>query len=154
IVVTQSANSEYLNLKLNKADSQSLLITAYKRLKAMSEGPLLCASIEGGKLGFIIGSSSSEQQNKLLIQIKSTLDQAYDVFGTNYQQSFLFGFAKCPEHGENSAIILSNACEALKLADYNSPFNGYNQKQSQAFMEKYEISMLLDEALQQNDLSV
>lgn len=154
IVVTQSANSEYLNLKLNKADSQSLLITAYKRLKAMSEGPLLCAHIEGGKLGFIIGSSSSEQQNKLLIQIKSTLDQTYDVFGTNYQQSFLFGFAKCPEHGENSAIVLSNACEALKLADYNLPFNGYNQKQSQAFMEKYEISMLLDEALQQNDLSV
>ena len=155
IVVTQSANSDYLNLKLTKADSQALLINAYKRLKAMADGPLLCAHIGVGKLAFIIGANSqNELEDKLLMQIKNTLDKTYNVFGTKCQQSFLFGFAKYPDHGKNSTTVLSNACEALKVANCNMPLSGYNEKQSQAFIEKYEISMLLDEALQQGDLSV
>ncbi|MBH0057897.1 EAL domain-containing protein [Pseudoalteromonas sp. SWXJZ94C] len=155
IVVTQSANNEYLDLKLTKADSQTLLINAYKRLKTMTEGPLLCAYIGAGKLAFIISADlQSELQNKLLTQIKSTLDKTYNVLGIKCQQSFLFGFAKYLDDGKNSAIVLSNACEALKLANCNIPLSGYNEKQSQAFIEKHEISMLLDEALQQNALSV
>ena len=155
IVVTQCANGEYLNLKLTKAESQALLISAYKRLKTMPDGPLLCAHVGVGKLAFIIGLSSlNELKSKHLMQVKSALDETHNVFGTQCQQAFLFGFAKYPEHGKNSTAVLNNAYEALKLANCNRPFSSYNEKQTQAFIEKYEISMLLDEALQQSDLSV
>ncbi|MEM5481770.1 GGDEF domain-containing phosphodiesterase [Pseudoalteromonas fuliginea] len=155
IVVTQTANSEYLNLKFTKIDSQALLISAFKRLKKMPEGPLLCAHVGVGKLAFIVGThSANELKDKLLVNIKNTLDEAYNVLGNKCQQTFLFGFARYPNHGKSSAEVLTNACEALKLANSNSPICSYSEEQSQAFIEKYEISMLLDEALQQGDLSV
>jgi EAL domain-containing protein (putative c-di-GMP-specific phosphodiesterase class I)/GGDEF domain-containing protein len=155
IVVTQSADSEYLNLKLTKTDSQALLKSAYKRIKTMAEGPLLCAHIGGGQLAFIIGSQSkNELSNKWLADIQHVLNEEYTVFGELISQAFVFGYASYPEHGKGCSIVLRNACEALKLANCNEPFKGYNEKLSQAFLEKHEISMLLDEALQNSEIDV
>jgi EAL domain-containing protein (putative c-di-GMP-specific phosphodiesterase class I)/GGDEF domain-containing protein len=153
IVVTQSANIDYVNLKFAKHDSQAMLISAYNRLKNSVKGPFLCAHIGAGKLAFIMNAQQDIQNNQLLT-IKSTLDAPYNVFGTKCPQAFLFGYARYPDHGLNSAKVLTNAIEALKQANKITPITSYNEKYSQEFLEKYEISMLLDEALQQGDLDV
>lgn len=155
IVVIKSANNEYLNLKFNKSDSQALLISAYERLKAIPDGPLLCAHIGAGKLAFIIAENEiGVQQGKLLTRIKQTLDKSYNLFGKKCPQTFLFGYAKSPKHGASSSKVLNSALEALKRSSNDDPFKHYNEKLSQAFLEKHEISMLLDEALKQGDLFV
>jgi len=155
IVTIESANKEYLNLKFNESDLQALLVSAYKRLKAIPDGPLLCAHIGVGKLAFIIAENEiGVQQGKLLTLIKQTLDKRYIIYGKKCPQTFLFGYAKAPEHGANSSEVLNSALAALKRSNNEEPFKRYNEKLSQAFLEKHEISMLLDEALQQGDLFV
>ncbi|MDO6549154.1 putative bifunctional diguanylate cyclase/phosphodiesterase [Pseudoalteromonas carrageenovora] len=155
IVVAQTANSEYLKLKLAQQDSQALLINAYKRLKIMPDGPFLCAHIGAGKLAFIIGTQSHDElKTKILPTIKHALDETYKLNNARCQQNFMFGYAHYPQHGQNSAEVLTNASSALKHATKSEPLCGYDEKLSQAFLEKYEISMLLDEALLQGDLSV
>lgn len=155
IVVTQTANSEYLKLKLSQQSAQALLISAYKRLKAIPEGPFLCAHVATGKLAFIIGvQGEGEVKNKVLPAIKYTLDKTYALQSGRSQQDFMFGYARYPNQGHSSAEVLANAESALKHANKCEPISGYDEKRSQAFLEKHEISMLLDEALTQNDLSV
>ncbi|MEG3767267.1 diguanylate cyclase domain-containing protein, partial [Alteromonas sp. 14N.309.X.WAT.G.H12] len=153
VVVTQSANMEYVNLKFDKRDTQAMLVSAYHRLKNNVKGPFLCAHIGAGKLVFVLNKQNDLKEHHLM-GIKQTLDEAYNVFGSKCVQTFLFGFAHYPEHGLNGAEVLANATEALKHADKSNPISGYNEKYSQAFLEQYEISMLLDEALQQRELDV
>lgn len=154
IVITQSANNEYFNLKLSQTHAHALQINAYKRLKSIPDGPHLCAHVGIGKLAFIIDAQTFNDLQNSLFKIKTTLDKSYNILGTQCQQSFLFGFAKYPKHGDKSAIVLNNACKALNLADSSLPLSGYNEKHSQAFIEKYEISMLLDEAIKKDQLAV
>jgi EAL domain-containing protein (putative c-di-GMP-specific phosphodiesterase class I)/GGDEF domain-containing protein len=155
VVLTHSASNEYFNLKFNKKDANFLLTSAYKRLKSNTEGPLLCAHIGPGRLAFIIRAQSiKELKTKLLTEIKQTLDEAYPLSGSKCHQSFLFGFAKYDDSVKNSAKVISNANTALKQANINTPFSGYSETFSKEFLEKYEISMLLDEALQNAELDV
>lgn len=155
IVVVQTANSEYLNLKFSKREANTLLTSAYKRLKHKTEGPLLCAHIGPDKLAFLITANSQpELRDKQLNDIKATLDEEYNLHDSKCHQSFLFGFAKFSPNSESSSDVLSNAVGALKLANINAPFSGYNDSYSKQFLEKYEISMLLDEALQRAELDV
>ncbi|MBB1340288.1 EAL domain-containing protein [Pseudoalteromonas sp. SR45-6] len=155
IVITQSANNEYLNLKYSKADAKAHLVSAYKRLKDSNEDLVLCAHVGNNKLAFIITTSSANKiEYKLLNEVKHALDEPYIMRGRKYQQSFLFGFSNFPRQGKSSATVLNNAIEALKLADNHRPINGYDEKRSQAFLEKHEISMLLDEALHNAELEL
>lgn len=155
VVLTHSASNEYFNLKFNKKDANFLLTSAYKRLKSNTEGPLLCAHIGPGRLAFIIRAQSiKELKTKILTDIKETLDKAYPIADSKCHQSFLFGFAKYDESVKNSAKVISNASTALKQANINAPFSGYNETLSQEFLEKHEISMLLDEALQNAEIDV
>jgi EAL domain-containing protein (putative c-di-GMP-specific phosphodiesterase class I)/GGDEF domain-containing protein len=155
VVVTHTANNEYLNLKFNKEGAKFLLKSAYKRLKNQTEGPLLCAHIGPGKLAFIINASSAEElKDKRLTEIKQILDEDYNLLGSKCYQSFLFGFARYGENNENIVKVISNATSALGLAEINTPYCGYNEKISNEFLEKHEISMLLEEALQNSELEV
>lgn len=153
VVVTQSANRDYVNLKFDKRDTQAMLISAYHRLKNNVKGPFLCAHIGAGKLAFVLNKPADLKEHHLM-GIKQTLDEVYNVYGSKCMQTFLFGFAHYPEHGVNGAEVLANANEAIKRANNSNPISGYNEKYSQAFLEQYEISMLLDEALQQRALDV
>ncbi|WP_257326628.1 GGDEF domain-containing phosphodiesterase [Pseudoalteromonas rhizosphaerae] len=155
IVVTQSANNEYLNLKYSKADAKAHLVSAYKRLKDSNEALVLCAHVGNNKLAFVITTSTTNEiEHKLLNEIKHVVDEPYIIRGEKYQQSFLFGFSNFPRQGKSSANVLNNAIEALKLADNHRPINGYDEKRSQEFLEKHEISMLLDEALHNGELEL
>ncbi|MCQ8878315.1 EAL domain-containing protein [Pseudoalteromonas shioyasakiensis] len=154
IVVAQSSNSEYLSLKYNKNDSKTLLITSHKRLKAI-DALLFCAHIGDGKLAFILNTTPiNEPEHKLLDTIKRILDEPYNLRGTKCQQAFLLGFAHYPTQGKDSGNVLNNAIEALKLGNNYKSINRYDEKRSQAFLEKHEISMLLDEALQNGELDM
>jgi len=155
VVVIQTANNQYLNLKFTKTDARFLLISAYKRLKNQTDGPLLCAHIGPGKLAFIINASSPEELKKQkLTKIKQVLDEDYNLSGSKCHQSFLFGFARYDENKESIVKVISNASSALRLAEINTPYCGYDEQISNQFLEQYEISMLLDEALQNAELEV
>ncbi|WP_206194445.1 putative bifunctional diguanylate cyclase/phosphodiesterase [Shewanella polaris] len=154
VVVAQSANNDYLNIKFGNHNSQTITQTAFKRLRNDIEGPLLCAHIGPGKIAFILGSPNENDLYSALPKIKHILDKDYNLLGIKSSQSFLFGIAHCPEHGDSSEKVVAHAVEALKLANTNEVFSLYNETNSQSFLEKYEISMLLDEALQQGELSV
>ncbi|XKF03193.1 GGDEF domain-containing phosphodiesterase [Pseudoalteromonas mariniglutinosa] len=154
IVVTQSANSDYVHLKFTKHNAKAQIMTAFKRLKSNPKGALLCAHVGRGKLAFIAGAKSQDELNKLLYNIKDTLDEAYHLLGKKCSQSYLFGVAHFPEHGNDCPQLLSHATQALKKAHNADPIGYYNKANSQEFLKKYEISMLLDEALQQAELNV
>ena len=155
VVVIQTANNEYLNLKFNKNDAKFLLMSAYKRLKNQTDGPLLCAHIGPGKLAFIINASSPDELKKTkLTKIKHVLDEDYNLSGAKFHQSFLFGFARYDENKESIVKVISNASSALRQAEIYAPYCGYDEQISNQFLEKYEISMLLGEALQNAELEV
>ncbi|MGI2104821.1 putative bifunctional diguanylate cyclase/phosphodiesterase [Shewanella frigidimarina] len=154
VVVAQSANNDYLNIKFGNHNSQTITKTAFKRLRNDIEGPLLCAHIGPGKIAFILGSLNETDLYSALPKIKHILDEDYNLLGVKSSQSFLFGIAHCPEHGDASGKVVAHAIEALKLANTHDVFSLYDQTNSQSFLEKYEISMLLDEALQQGELTV
>ncbi|MGX9462268.1 EAL domain-containing protein [Shewanella sp. A14] len=154
VVVAQSANNEYLNIKFGNNNSQTITKTAFTRLRNCIEGPLLCAHIGPGKIAFILGSRNETDLFNRLPKIKCILDEDYNLLGIKSSQSFLFGIAHCPEDGDASSKLVANAIEALKQANTNEVFSLYDETNSQSFLEKYEISMLLDEALQQGELEV
>lgn len=155
VVVTQTSNNEYLNLKFKKEDAKYLLKSAYKRLKTRTKGAMFCAHIGPGKLAFIISADSAEElKSKKLTDIKQVLDEDYSLLGTKCYQTFLFGFARYDDNNDTIVKVISNASSALRLAEINTPYCGYNEKISNEFLEKHEISMLLEEALQNAELEV
>ncbi|WP_341206344.1 GGDEF domain-containing phosphodiesterase [uncultured Psychrosphaera sp.] len=155
VVVMQTSNNEYLNLKLNANDVKSLITAAYKRLKYDVQGPLLCSHISSNKLAFVVTDVSAHTlKRQLLVEIKHILDQDYALEDRKFNLSFLFGFAHSDGNLKSSTNIIANAISALKQANINEPFTGYNEQTSNDFVEKYEISMLLDEAIQNAELDV
>jgi EAL domain-containing protein (putative c-di-GMP-specific phosphodiesterase class I)/GGDEF domain-containing protein len=155
VVVMQTANNEYLNLKLNANDVKSLITAAYKRLKNDVQGPLLCSHISSDKLAFVVTDVSAHTlKRQLLVEIKHILDQDYALEDRKFNLSFLFGFAHSDGNLKSSTTLIANAISALKQANINEPFTGYDEQTSNDFVEKYEISMLLDEAIQNAELDV
>ncbi|QYJ86157.1 EAL domain-containing protein [Shewanella mesophila] len=154
VVVAQNVNNEYLNLKFGNLNSQKITVAAYKRLKGQTDAPLLCAHIGLGKIAFILGSHHKEGLENTLSKIKAILDKNYRFLGVKSAQSFVFGVAQYPEHGNSSSKVISHALETVKLANNDNIFSIYNETNSQSFLEKYELSMLLDEALQQGELEI
>jgi EAL domain-containing protein (putative c-di-GMP-specific phosphodiesterase class I)/GGDEF domain-containing protein len=154
IIVIQSTNNDYLNLKFGESDFQSLTITAYKRIKDNIKEILLCSDAGLGKLVFLINMPNVEELEKLLSRIKKTLDEEYTLFNSKFIQSYLFGIAQFSQESNASTKVIANAQEALKNADNINVFSYYNQENSQLFLKKHEISMLLDEAIQSAALDV
>jgi EAL domain-containing protein (putative c-di-GMP-specific phosphodiesterase class I)/GGDEF domain-containing protein len=154
IIVIQSTNNDYLNLKFGESDFQSLTITAYKRIKDNIKEILLCSDAGLGKLVFLINMPNIKELEKLLSRIKHTLDEEYTLFNSKFIQSYLFGIAQFSQESNSSAKVIANAQEALKNADNINVFSYYNQENSQLFLKKHEISMLLDEAIQLAALDV
>lgn len=154
VVVAQSTSNDYVSIKFGNQNSQTITKSAFKRLRNRVNGPLLCAHIGPGKIAFILGSRNENDLYSTLPKIKQILDEDYNLLGSKSAQSFLFGIAHYPSNGNASNIIVGHAIEALKLANTNDVFSLYNETNSQSFLEKHEISMLLDEALQQGELDV
>ena len=154
VIVAQSTSNDYVSIKFGNQHSQIITKSAFKRLRSKVDGPLLCAHIGHGEIAFILGSRNETDLFIQLPKIKQTLDEDYNLLGSKSSQSFLFGIAHCPSHGNNSNTIIGHAIEALKLANTHDVFSLYNETNSQSFLEKHEISMLLDEALQQGELGV
>jgi len=154
IIATQSINNDYLQIKFGKSDFQSLTITAFKRIKNDIKEILLCADLGNGNLIILINTQSAEELDKLLPQIKQKLDEEYNIFDSKFNQSYLFGIAHFPENNNSSAKVIAQAQEALKNANNENAFCYYNQENSQLFLKKHEISMLLDEAIQSAELEV
>lgn len=154
VVVAQNVNNEYLNLKFGNSNSQKITIAAYKRLRNQIDAPLLCAHVGLGKLAFILSAHNNDSLKSTLIEIKNILDKNYSFFGVKSIQSFVFGVAQFPQHGNSSNEVVSHALETVKLANNENVFSIYSETNSQSFLEKYELSMLLDEALQQGELEI
>ncbi|WP_354668417.1 GGDEF domain-containing phosphodiesterase [Colwellia sp. C2M11] len=154
IIVIQSANNDYVNLKFGESDFRTLTIAAYKRITDNIKEILLCSDAGLGKLVFLINTPNVEELEKLLSRIKKTLDAEYTLFNSTFTQSYLFGIAQFSQENNSSAKVIANAQEALKSADNINVFSYYNQESSQLFLKKHEISMLLDEAIQSAALDV
>ncbi|MBQ4832212.1 EAL domain-containing protein [Pseudoalteromonas sp. MMG010] len=156
VVVMQSANNDYLNLTLSQEKTKHLLRKVYKRLKETTQAPILCAHIGEAQIAFIVTShSKTDLHNTHLPAIKAQLDTDYLIYGESISQLFLLGYACYPENGKSLKATLNNAIGALKLANVHThPINQYDEQHSQAFIEKHEISMLLDEALTNADIDV
>ena len=154
IVVIQSANNDYLNLKFSEPDLQSFTITAYQLIQDNIKEVLLCSDAGLGKLILLINKQSSPELDKLLSRIKQMLDNECHLSDAKFSQSYLFGIAHYPQDGNSCAEVITNAQEALKKANNLNIFSYYNQKDAQLFLKKHEISMLLDEAIQSKQLDV
>lgn len=57
-----------------------------------------------------------------------------------------------PKHGETADVVVSRALEAKKFASVNQFYHLYDTENSEEFMERHEISILLDEAIQNDEL--
>lgn len=154
MVVLQNTCNEYLRLKYGEKIVQISLVNAYKQLKNNFKGILLPAYVGSGQLAFIVSNTSKlELERTLLVKIKPELDAESPLPGTKYQQSFKFGFASFDE-SESFSQTLANAQTAINHTDKYQHISTYNQQLSQSILEKHEISILLDEALQNAELEM
>jgi len=154
VVVAQSESEDYLRLKYGESVIRKLLASSYSRLKKHRQHPRLTATIALNKLVFILPKTVENELKDVLLDIKSSLDKEYTFQGTKCQQSFQFGVARFPTHGETADAVVSRALEAKKFASVNQFFHLYDTENSEEFMERHEISILLDEAIQNDELDV
>lgn len=154
VVVAQSENEDYLRLKYGDITVRRLLISAYNRLKKHERQPRLVATIALNKLVFILPKTIANELETVLSDIKASLDKEYVLAGVKCQQSFQFGVAKFPMHGETADAVISRALEAKKFVSTNKFFHIYSTENSEEFMERHEISVLLDEAIQNDELDI
>ncbi|WP_244213056.1 putative bifunctional diguanylate cyclase/phosphodiesterase [Idiomarina ramblicola] len=154
VVVAQSENEDYVRLKYGEGVIRKLLVAAYNRLKKHKHHPRLTATIALNKLVFILPKTVGNELKEVLFDIKKSLDRDYTLQGIKCQQSFQFGVARFPHHGESAGSVVSRALEAKKFVSMNQFFHLYNTENSEEFMERHEISVLLDEAIQNDELDI
>ncbi|MGM0904996.1 MAG: EAL domain-containing protein [Pseudomonadota bacterium] len=154
VVVAQSENEDYVRLKYGENVIRKLLAAAYNRLKKHKHHPRLTATIALNKLVFILPKTVENELKEVLFDIKKSLDRDYTLQGIKCQQSFQFGVARFPRHGESAGAVVSRALEAKKFVSMNQFFHLYNTENSEEFMERHEISVLLDEAIQNDELDI
>ncbi|WP_286822925.1 putative bifunctional diguanylate cyclase/phosphodiesterase, partial [Idiomarina sp. UBA1919] len=154
VVVAQSESEDYLRLKYGESVIRKLLASSYSRLKKHRQHPRLTATIALNKLVFILPKTVENELEDVLLDIKNSLDKEYTIQGIKCQQSFQFGVARFPKHGETADVVVSRALEAKKFASVNQFYHLYDTENSEEFMERHEISILLDEAIQNDELDV
>jgi len=154
VVVAQSESEDYLRLKYGESVIRKLLASSYSRLKKHRQQPRLTATIALNKLVFILPKTVENELKDVLLDIKNSLDKEYTFQGIKCQQSFQFGVARFPKHGETADVVVSRALEAKKFASVNQFYHLYDTENSEEFMERHEISILLDEAIQNDELDV
>jgi len=154
VVVAQSESEDYLRLKYGESVIRKLLASAYNRLKKHKHHPRLTATIATNKLVFILPKTIGNELKEVLFDIKISLDKEYTFQEGKCQQSFQFGVARFPRHGETADVVVSRALEAKKFASVNQFFHLYDTENSEEFMERHEISILLDEAIQNDELDI
>ncbi|MDV6317025.1 bifunctional diguanylate cyclase/phosphodiesterase [Idiomarina sp. HP20-50] len=154
VVVAQNDSEDYLRLKYGESIVRKLLVSAYNRLKKHERQPRLTATIALNKLVFILPQTIENELEDVLSDIKASLDKEYTLQNVKCQPSFQFGVAKFPNHGTSADVVVSRALEAKKFVVVNQFFHIYNTENSEEFMERHEISILLDEAIQNDELDI
>ncbi|MGV2871587.1 EAL domain-containing protein [Colwellia sp. E150_009] len=155
IIVLQNADNEYFQLKYGKNASKIMIADAYKQLIKKVDDVLACAYIGSNQLALLMNTPSKKVlKTKILTQIKPDLDSSFEFKHSKFKHSFIFGCDAFSEKVQTCETVLNNAISALKQSNKNNPFNCYNELKSKLFIEKYEISILLDEALKSDELDI
>ncbi len=155
IVVLKDADNEYYQMKYGNDLSNIDISNTYQQLTEI-KGLIECSAYIGlNRLAFLtLAPSPIELENRIESQLKPYLESVVEIENKQYKHSFLFGYERLTSGEDDITSVMNNAAMALKQSRKISPIHSYSKLESQSFIEKHEISILLSEAIKNNELEI